>query len=63
MATKKQRDFLKSVLPNKFYIRKELDQEQVYCYYSNLYDDGYRRLGELNHVLENYEEVLSRLYY
>jgi hypothetical protein len=61
MATKKQRDFLKSVLPNKFYIRKEFEQEQVYCYYSNLYDYGYKRLGELNYVIENYKEVLSIL--
>lgn len=51
MATKKQRDFLKENLNNKFQIRKEFD-EQVYIYYSNLIDDGYYRLGEVNQVIE-----------
>ena len=57
MATKKQRDFLKSVLPNKFYIKKEFGEEQVYCYYSNLYDYGYERLGELNQVINRYKNI------
>lgn len=50
MATKKQREFLKSVLPNRFYIRKELGQEQVYHY--DRYNDTYERLGEINQVIK-----------
>lgn len=52
MATKKQREFLKQNLPNKFYIKKEYS-EQVYYYYSNKYDNGYYRLGEINQVIES----------
>ena len=55
MATKKQREFLKSVLPNKFYIRKELGHEQVYHY--NRYTTSYERLGELNQVINMKSEV------
>lgn len=50
MATKKQREFLKSVLLEKFYIRKELGEEQVYCY--NRYTTSYHRLGEIEQVIK-----------
>ena len=62
MATKKQRDFLKENLNNKFQIRKEYD-EQVYIYYSNKHDYGYYRLGEVNKVIEalkNNEEWIKK---
>ena len=62
MATKQQREFLKSVLPNKFYIRKELGEEQVYHYTvkdylwgnpSERYVGTYDRLGEINRVIKD----------
>ena len=52
MTTKKQKEFLKQNLPNKFYIKKEFD-EQVYHYYSNKNGNGYYRLGEVNQVIES----------
>ena len=62
MATKQQREFLKSVLPNKFFIRKEMGEEQIYCYKvkdylwgnpSERYVGTYDRLGEVNQVIKN----------
>lgn len=55
MATKKQREFLKENLPNRFYIKKEFGEEQIYHYYSNSFDYGYERLGELNQVIEKFK--------
>ena len=52
MATKQQRQFLKDNLNNKIIIRNELDEKQVYIYFSNQYDNGYYRLGEINQVIE-----------
>ncbi len=52
MATKKQREFLKQNLPNKFFIRNEYGK-QVYHYYSNNSGSGYFRLGEINQVIES----------
>ena len=51
MITKKQRNFLKEHLPNRFYIKNEYG-EQVYHYYSNNNGEGYFRLGEVNQVIE-----------
>lgn len=52
MATKKQREFLKENLPNKFYIKNIMGQEEVFHYYTNRFDYGYENLGELNQVIE-----------
>lgn len=51
MVTKKQREFLKQNLPNRFYIKNEYG-EQVYHYYTNNCGGGYFRLGEVNQVIE-----------
>lgn len=58
MATKQQREFLKSVLPNKFYIRKEMGEEQVYHYYINRNNDyGYDRMGKINQVIKDFQNA------